>query len=383
MIGERASGPGGAATAGPMRIVLAVPGGVHPSGRERVIPALLWLIARLASRHEVHVISLHPASRQAEYQLLGATVHEVAARPVATLLPRYLRIAGSLAPFDVVHAFWAGYGAALAALAARWRRAPLVVSLGGGELVSFPDISYGGGLRWRARVAVRLALSFADAVTAASEPMAHLARPLRRDVRLIPLGVDCAVFTPPATPPPGPAWRLLHVGSINGVKDQATLLRALRLVLDRGAEARLDLVGGDTLGGALARMVADLGLRDHVTLHGFRPTDEVAPLYRAAHVYVLSSRHEAGPVAAIEAAACGVPTVGTAVGHVAEWAPALATAVPVGQAGALADAILALLADPVRRRQMGEAARAWALRHDADWTAAAFETVYRELQARG
>ncbi len=36
---------------------------------------------------------------------------------------------------------------------------------------------------------------------------------------------------------------------------------------------------------------------------------------------IISSRHEAGPLAVLEAAVKGVPTVGTAVGHIAEWAP--------------------------------------------------------------
>ena len=35
-----------------MRIALIIPDGVDPSGRERVIPALLSLIKRLARRHE-------------------------------------------------------------------------------------------------------------------------------------------------------------------------------------------------------------------------------------------------------------------------------------------------------------------------------------------
>jgi hypothetical protein len=44
--------------AGLMRIALVVPGGVDRSGRERVIPILLWLIERLARRHTVHAFVL-------------------------------------------------------------------------------------------------------------------------------------------------------------------------------------------------------------------------------------------------------------------------------------------------------------------------------------
>ena len=54
---------------------------------------------------------------------------------------------------------------------------------------------------------------------------------------------------------------------------------------------------------------------------------------------IVSSRHETGPLVLLEAAVAGVPTVGTAVGHLVEWAPAGATSVPVGDWAGLADAI--------------------------------------------
>jgi hypothetical protein len=50
--------------------------------------------------------------------------------------------------------------------------------------------------------------------------------------------------------------------------------------------------------------------------------------------------------------------------------------VPIGDAEALAAGALALLGDPVLREQLGRAAQAWARAHDADWTAAQFETIY-------
>jgi glycosyltransferase involved in cell wall biosynthesis len=81
----------------------------------------------------------------------------------------------------------------------------------------------------------------------------------------------------------------------------------------------------------------------------------------------------------LEAAACALPTAGTAVGYTADWAPERAWAVPVGDAQALAEGILALMRDNLRRARMGQAAREWACAHDADWTAAQFLALYARL----
>ena len=81
----------------------------------------------------------------------------------------------------------------------------------------------------------------------------------------------------------------------------------------------------------------------------------------AAHINVVSSLHEAGPLAMLEAAVAGVPTVGTAVGHIAEWAPAAALSACLGRARwACAPAIRRLLEDEGLRLQIavrGVAAR--------------------------
>ncbi|MEO8056169.1 MAG: glycosyltransferase, partial [Acidobacteriota bacterium] len=173
----------------------------------------------------------------------------------------------------------------------------------------------------------------------------------------------------------------LLVGSLNRVKDVPTALRALRRVVDARPDTRLDVVGEDVLAGEVPRAASALGLGGHVTFHGFQPVEALLPFYRRANLLIHSSRHEAGPLVVLEAAACRVPTVGTAVGHIRELAPGAASAVPVGDDAALAAGILALLADEPRRRAMGDAARAWAAAHDADATAAAFERIYTEVRA--
>src|SRR5438874_11340685 len=60
-----------------MRLAIVVPGGVDPSGRERVVPLLLWLVERLARRHDVHVFVLDYYPEPCSYELLGARVHDL------------------------------------------------------------------------------------------------------------------------------------------------------------------------------------------------------------------------------------------------------------------------------------------------------------------
>ncbi len=372
-----------------MRIALIVPGGVDRSGRERVIPALLALIERLARRHSVLVVALEQEPAPSTYALLGAQVVNLG-RGQSHLpgLGFWQRLRQTLTALDahggadVLHAFWLGAASTLALGVGRWRSLPVVASIGGGELVWLPEIGYGGAASWRHRQQVRLALRSADVITGGSRYALTPVLPTRPDARWIPLGVDAALCRgdrAEAERQPGPPWRLLHAASINRVKDQAMLLRALRLVVDQEESVHLDWFGEDTLGGALPSLARELDLAAHVTFHGVQPADVLAPYFRQAHLYVQSSRHESQGVAVCEAAAAGAPTVGTAVGLVAELAPQAAWAAPIGDAAGLAAGILTLLRDPDQRASRGRAAQAWARTFDADWTAAAFEAIYREV----
>jgi len=129
----------------------------------------------------------------------------------------------------------------------------------------------------------------------------------------------------------------------------------------------------------MQRLSDELQLGQRVSFHGFLPQSELRTLMARAHVCVMSSRHEAGPLAVLEAATLGIPTVGTRVGHIAEWAPDAALAVPAGDPGSLAGALASLLSNEERRRALGRASQAHALREDADFTARAFETSYQRL----
>ena len=173
--------------------------------------------------------------------------------------------------------------------------------------------------------------------------------------------------------------RLVHVGSLTPVKDHTTLLRAVAVLARQGRSLHLDLVGADVSRGAVPRLAQDLGIADCVTFHGVLPQARLVPVVSGADLMIVSSRHEAGPVAFLEAAAVGVPSVGTAVGHLRDLAPEGALVVDIGDAEALAHEIGSLLSDDARRLAIARHAQRFALTEDADWTCARFEELYSEL----
>lgn len=365
-----------------MRVALVVTGGVDPSGRDRVTPVLLTLVERLARQHRLVVYALRYLQTPTTYPLLGATVCDLG-RPHGIrrqygAMVRALRRDG---PFDVIHGHWALPSGLVATLAGRRLGIPAVVTLDSGEFVGLPEIGYGAQLHLRQRLAVRTACALASEAIVCTEYQARLARRLGMHPSILPLGVDCTQFTP-APRVDGPPWRLLHVGSINPVKDHETLLRALLLLRARRLDVMLDIVGEDRREGAMARLVAQLGLESCVTFHGVVPSSALIPFYQRAHLLVVTSRHEAAGIVVLEAAACGLPVVGSSVGHIADWAPRQATAVAPQDPSALCDAIILLLADPDRRARTAAAALEWIRAHDADWTATALTRRY-ELAVNG
>ena len=347
---------------------------------------LLALIERLARRHRVLVIALDQEPEPCEYSLLGANVINLGLTSQSRIIKwtsRLKRVLSALRSLrervDVLHAFWAHPSGTLAVAAGVLLRVPVVVSIGGGELVWLPEIRYGGQGSVRNRVAISTALRLAKAVSAGSAYSLGPLAEIRRDSIWLPLGVDPNMFGGQIERSTSPPWRLLQVAHINEVKDQTTLLRAMRLILDAGFDVRLDCIGGNTLGIRLQSLADELGIKHAVRFHGFRPLDEIVTFYREAHLLVQSSLHESMGAAVLEAAAAGVPTVGTHVGVVAEMAPKAALSVPVRDAHALANAIVELLDQPHRRELLAHAAQEFAMTYSADWTSAQLEAIYARV----
>ncbi len=115
---------------------------------------------------------------------------------------------------------------------------------------------------------------------------------------------------------------ILALGRIAANKGYDLLVRALPTVLERVPDARLMLAIGssDPTSGEVRQveelkgLVLRLGLRDRVLFRDYVPDEALADTYRAADVFALSSRYEPFGMTAVEAMACGTPTVITTEG---------------------------------------------------------------------
>jgi len=153
-------------------------------------------------------------------------------------------------------------------------------------------------------------------------------------------------------PPDRPV--VLFVGRITPVKRLDRLVDAMVEVVERVPEAILAIVGkGDDLDAAVQRARPIAG---SVRFLGWRP--DVAALYPAADLVVISSDNEGMPVTLLEAAMAGVPAVTTDAGSAAEVVVDGSTGwVVEPTVEGLVDGLVDLLSDAERRRRMGEAAR--------------------------
>lgn len=376
-----------------LHIGLVVPG-FSASESDWCIPALLTLVRRLAQEHDVTIYTLRYPHAARHYEVAGARVcafggGTARGRQRAGLLWRAVKtIVADAAqkPFSLLHALWADEPGFVSILAGHRLGVPVVVSLMGGELARLPDIGYGVQLSPVGRLLTMVSLRTADMVSAGSQQYLERAgrwAPAKR-TRQLPLGVDLAMFNPQPTQAE-PPLRIVHAGSLTAVKDQETLLTAFAMTAARlePEEVALHIAGAGPLLPALETRAAALDIADRVTWRGDVPHEDMPPFYGSGHLFVLSSRHESQSVALLEAAACGLPAVGTAVGLLPQLLPAAQLA-PVGDAQRLAQCMADLLQDKVRRRN--ESRRMKQVVHTQYGLEACvqrLQSVYEEVRARG
>ncbi len=317
-----------------------------PFDQARALPGLAPILRALADQQDVvHLVSNHPASRLGiglAFALGGRRVPlicvEQRATPVADVqVPRWL------APALPTLFRWSRRGAARVVAVSRQSAACLTQDYGlpPGRI----DVIYNG--------------TDLDALRSAP------ASTLRQELGLTaaqPVVVTAARLAPN--------------------KGQRYLVEAAPAILARHPHAHFILAGDTDDGGAVARQIAAAGLDAHFSLLGHRP--DLANVLTAGDVFVLPSLAEGFALALVDALACGLPVVATAVGGAPEVIQPGRTGwlVPPADAPALAQALNAALAlPPAERARWRAAAQATAAQFSTPHMAAQTLALYRRVSA--
>ena len=165
------------------------------------------------------------------------------------------------------------------------------------------------------------------------------------------------------------------------LKDHENLLRAVKLLTDRGHAFRCALIGRGMIeeNGDLQRVIQRWGVADRLILAG--ASGDVPAIMNALDLHVLPSRSESLPVAVMEAMACGTPCVVTDVGDARDIVGDTGWVARSQDSGALADAIEAALSD-CRRGALKGRAKSCRARIIRDFSLARMGAGYAALWTR-
>jgi len=239
----------------------------------------------------------------------------------------------------------------IARLAALFR-VPVIFHLHGSETKLF----YSQQPAWAQRI-IAGAFSRADQVVVLSDSWAHFVTAIAPQARVtvIPNYVEVG---PETQQGPGPV-EMLFLGLVGPRKGTFDLLRAFAGARQDVPDMRLTIGGNGDVEGA-ERLIAQLGLGDHVRLAGWVGPEERQQLLGRAAIYVLPSYNEGLPMSVLEAMSCGLATITTRVGGLPEAITDGVDGLMIepGDVGALSAAIVALGRNDDFRRRIGQEARA-------------------------
>jgi glycosyltransferase involved in cell wall biosynthesis len=242
---------------------------------------------------------------------------------------------------------------------------------------------HGGKLgEWESKHPRRVARAFgrADLILAPSAFLAAAFRDRGYDVGIIPnvLALDAYRYEPRAAARP----RILWMRTFQDVYDPVTAVAVLARVAETHPDVTMTMGGADH--GALEatqQRASELGVEDRITFAGYMDAKTKAEAFSTHDIYLNTNLADNMPVSLIEAAACGLVPVATAVGGI----PALvddgvdAILAPAGDVEALRAAVCRLIEDPATFEPMSRHARALAERSGWPAVRLGWEAAFAEL----
>jgi glycosyltransferase involved in cell wall biosynthesis len=297
---------------------------------------------------ELRIFSLLPPSDALRHAWIAeAGLNELVSYEPAT----FLGLARNFQP-QLFHAHFATESTATARTLAAELAIPFTFTAHGYDIHRKPPADFSARATAAARVITVSQANAAFIEKNFSVPASH--------IRVIACGVDLARFQPGNEPAmeSEPPW-VVCVARQVVVKNLRLLLHSCARLRDEGISFRCALIGDGPCRAELERLRVELGLQNILEMPGSADQTEVRAWWGRAAVGVLTSDNEGMPLSLMEAAACGVPVVATAVGGIPELVEDGVTGLLAG-AGDVAEVAFrlgCLLKDPALRRRMGVAAR--------------------------
>ena len=265
--------------------------------------------------------------------------------------------------------------------------AAAVATLGLDVPLVITEHSEGSWRTWHARQISRWVYRRANHVVAVSSPIRRLLLeeygvPPKRLI-LVPNAVTpSSGSTPSESPSLLEEWQegplVGVVAQLKPEKGLSTFLEAAAQVSPLLPNVRFLVVGDGLLRGELEALAEHLGVGGRVRFLGFR--SDARALVELLDVLVVPSLSEGTPLVVLEAMAAGIPVIASAVGGIPDQIrhEKEGLLVPPGDSTALGEALLGLLRNPARARDLGEAGhQRWATEFNHSTMVLRVEAVYR------
>ena len=271
---------------------------------------------------------------------------------------------------------------------------PSVVTLHDMTFFLFPNL-HTRAKRYYFPLAIRLSARSADALVADSESTRQDAiRILGIDPAKIftaHLGVDAAfrriednaVLKDVRQRYRLPERFILYVGLVEPRKDLPLLVSAYHKISESGVRLPLVIVGRMGWGSdQVLDQIKLLGLQDRILFTGYVPESDLPIVYNLASLAVYPTRYEGFGLPALEAMACGVPLITTAVSSLPEIVGEAGLLIPAQDEQALAQALLKLATDQDLQQQYRKRGPEQAAQFTWQRTAQQTLQVYRSVLAK-
>ncbi len=225
----------------------------------------------------------------------------------------------------------------------------------------------------------RSIMASADLITAVSKSALETTVPKRMHskARVIFNGIDYRLFEPKPNNEKSEMIRrtlefedgimLISNGRLIGQKGHEYAIRAIRELEKEGILANLLIIGRGPMEKKLKQLAAKLGIGNRVKIINGIAENELPYYYNAADIFVFPSLYEPAGMAMLEALACGIPTIATAIGGIPETLRGYGEYIKVKDYKSIANAVVKVSSNIDTYRKLALDCRANVIMKEHDW----------------